>query len=284
MSEATGKRKAMPAGAASVADKRFRRPDVRPGRNRRFSQRLMRIVGTALVLAVLVAVGALVSTKLVGARVLAVDRVVFHGNHRLAQTALDDARDSVRGQSLLLVDLEQFKSSLLASPWVASVTVRRMLPSTLEVSIVEREPVAIARLGQQLYLVDDSGIIMSRYGPEHADFDLPIVDGMAGADAKGASIDPARAQLVSRFLASLVTRPELRRSISQVDVSRDDNLAVLLDGDATLLYLGTDQFVDRLRTYLEIRSTLVERMHEVDSVDLRYGQRVIVKDVKNVKK
>ena len=94
----------------------------------------------------------------------------------------------------------------------------------------------------------------------------------------GSAIDPARAQLVARFLGSLVARPELRRSVSQVDVSRDGNVVVLLDGDATLLYLGDDQFVERLRTYLEIRSTLAERMSDVDYVDLRYGQRVIVKD------
>ena len=38
------------------------------------------------------------------------------------------------------------------------------------------------------------------------------------------------------------------------------------------------EFVERLRTYLEIRPTLAERMSDVDYVDLRYGQRVIVKD------
>lgn len=271
-------RQTLPGAAASVADKRFRRPDVRPGRGRRLSQRIVRWVGTGLVLGSLVALGALLSTRLVGAKLLAVDRVVTYGNRRMSEAELDELKGSVRGQSLLLVDLQQFRARVLASPWVASVSVRRLLPSTLEVHIIEREPLAIARLGQQLYLVDGSGVIIGQYGPQHAEFDLPIVDGMAPAGADGLAIDPARAQLVARFLGSLVARPELRRSVSQVDVSRDGNVAVLLDGDATLLYLGDDQFVERLRTYLEIRSTLAERMSDVDYVDLRYGQRVIVKD------
>ena len=272
-------RQAIPAGAVSVADKRFRRPDVRPGRSRRLSQRIVRWVGTGLVLGGLVALGAVMSTRLVGAKLLAVDRVVVQGHRRLSEAEIDELKGSVRGQSLLLVDLQQFRARVLDSPWVASVSVRRLLPSTLEVHIVEREPVAIARIGQQLYLVDGSGVIIAQYGPQHADFDLPIVDGMAPAGAgAGLVIDPARAQLVARFLGSLAARPELRRSVSQVDVSRDANVAVLLDGDATLLYLGDDQFVERLRTYLEIRPTLAERMSDVDYVDLRYGQRVIVKD------
>ena len=277
-------KKSIPGGSASLADKRFRRPDVRPGRSRRFSQRLVRWAGTGLILGSLAGLGALLATRLVGAQFLAVERVAVQGHRRLSEAELDELKGSVRGQSLLLVDLEQFRANALESPWVASVTVRRVFPSTLEVHIVEREPVAIARLGRQLFLVDGSGVIIAQYGPQHAEFDLPIVDGMAGAPEAGAGeksasmIDPARAQLVGRFMGALAARPELRRSVSQVDVSRDRNVAVLLDGDSTLLYLGDDQFVERLRTYLEIRPTLAERMSDVDYVDLRYGQRVIVKD------
>jgi cell division protein FtsQ len=282
------KTRGIPAGAATVADKRFRRPDVRPGRGRRLSQRIVRWAAAGLALGGLAALGALLSVRVAGAKLLAVDRVTVQGHRRLSEAAIDELKGSVRGQSLLLVDLEAFRALALDSPWVASVTVRRVLPSTLDVQIVEREPVAIARLGRQLYLVDGAGVIIAQYGPQHADFDLPIVDGMgmaaAGAPApRGGApadlqIDPARAQLVARFLGSLAGRPELRRSVSQVDVSRDGNVAVLLDGDGALLYLGDDQFVERLRTYLEIRPTLAERMNEVDYVDLRYGQRVIVKD------
>ncbi|MEO6222894.1 MAG: FtsQ-type POTRA domain-containing protein [Vicinamibacterales bacterium] len=279
MNDTPNKRRGIPGGAASLADKRFRRPDVRPGRSRRFSRRLIRTVGIGLVLVALLAFGAFLATRVVGARVLAIDNVTVHGNRRLSISEIGLLIDSVRGQSLLLVDLQQFRASLLVSPWVASVTVRRVLPSTLEVRIVEREPVAIARVGQQLFLVEGTGVIIDAYGPKHADLDLPIVDGMASSDANGGPvIDPSRAQLMSRFLGSLAERPELRRSVSQVDVSRDGNVAVLLDGDSTLLYLGNDQFVERLRTYLEIRPTLAERMHDVDYVDLRFGQRVIAKD------
>lgn len=279
MTGASTKRRGIPGGAALVTDKQFRRRDVRPSRNRKLSLRIVRWLGTGVALGGLVALGALLSTRVVGARLLAVDRVVVQGHRRLSETDLDALKGSVRGQSLLLVDLQEFRARVLVSPWVASVTVRRLLPSTLEVHIVEREPVAIARLGKQLHLVDGTGVIIAEYGPEHSEFDLPIVDGMASSDSrKGSTIDPVRAQLVGRFLGALATRPELRQSVSQVDVSRHGNIAVLLDGDSTLLYLGDDQFVERLRTYLEIRSTLAERMNDIDYVDLRYGQRVIVKD------
>ena len=42
----------------------------------------------------------------------------------------------------------------MASPWVEEATLRRVLPATVEVTIRERRPMAIGRVGQALYLVD----------------------------------------------------------------------------------------------------------------------------------
>jgi cell division protein FtsQ len=279
VTDTLNRRRGLPVGGASVADKRFLRPDGRPGKHRRFGWRAWRLWGAVLFVGALVALGALASARVVDARLLAVDRVLVHGNRRLSASAIDAYRNRVIGKSLLRVDLQQFQAGWLDSPWVASVTVRRILPSTVDVRIVEREPVAIARLGQQLYLVDGTGVIIDDYGPQYADFDLPIVDGMAApASDGGSAIDPARAQLVAKFLGALAARPELLRSISQINVSGEANVAVLLNDGPTLLYLGDEQFVERLRTYLEIRPTLSERIDDVDSVDLRFGQRVVAKN------
>ena len=272
----------MPRNAGAVTDKRFRRPDVRPGKRRRLGLRIWRVGRVVLAGGALVTLVVMGSSRVVDARLLAVDRVIVQGNQRLSVGEIEALVSDVRGQSLLTVDLHLFQTRLLDSPWVQSVTVRRILPSTVDVRIVERDPVAIARLGQQLYLVDGTGVIIDEYGPQYSDFDLPIVDGMAApASEGGRAIDPARAQLAARFLASMAGRPELRRSVSQVDVSREGNVTVLLGDDPTLLYLGDEQFVERLRTYLEIRPTLDERMADVDYVDLRFGQRVVVKDRKD---
>lgn len=269
----------MPRNAPAATDKRFRRPDVRPGKRRRLGLRIWRVGRVVLAGGALVALAVLGSSRVVDARLLAVDRVIVQGNQRLSVGEIEALVSDVRGQSLLTVDLHVLQMRLLDSPWVQSVTLRRILPSTVDVRIVERDPVAIARLGQQLYLVDETGVIIGEYGPQYSDFDLPIVDGMAApASDGGPGIDPARAQLAARFLASMAGRPELRRSVSQVDVSREGNVTVLLGGDPALLYLGDEQFVERLRTYLEIRPTLEERMADVDYVDLRFGQRVVVKD------
>ena len=56
---------------------------------------------------------------------------------------------------------------------------RRSLPSTVEVVVSERQPIGIGRINGELYLVDERGVVIDQYGPQYADLDLPIIDGLA---------------------------------------------------------------------------------------------------------
>lgn len=276
-----GPKRGLPSGAASVADRRFRRADVRPGRRRRVLQRVWQIGRVVLVVGVLMGIGAFASSRVVGARILTVDTLDVRGYHRLTEGEIEALIGSVRGENLLLVDLARVRAKLLDSRWVADVTVRRVFPSTVDIRVVEREPIAIARLGQQLYLVDEAGVIIDEYGPQYGDLDLPIVDGMAAPKREGGpAIDPARAQLTARFLRSLAARPELLRALSQVNVAVADNVVVLLGDDPTFLHLGDELFAERIQTYLEMTPVLAERNRDVEYVDLRFGNRVFAKDRK----
>jgi cell division septal protein FtsQ len=233
------------------------------------------------VLAVLIGGAWLTAKQLAAAQVLTVRRVLIHGHTQLTVAEVEALIGGVRGTSLLAVDLTATRGRLLESPWVADVRLRRVLPDTLDLYVLEREPVAIARLGQTLYLIDDTGVIMDEFGPAYRDFDLPIVDGLAAPRTEdGPPVDAARAQLTGRFLRTLAGYPDLRRALSQVDVSTPGNVKVLLGDDPTWLYLGDENFVERMRTYFELVPTLDERGRVADYVDLRFGSRVFVRDRK----
>lgn len=273
------RRRGAPTPVPPSVDKRFRRTEVKPVRRRTPQQRwwlVARVMGATMALAL---VGYLGATRVAGARLLAVSDYVIRGNHRLTQGEVEALVGDLRGTSLLQVRLDEIEAQLRGSPWVADVTLRRVLPSTLDIRIVERVPMAIARLGSQLYLIDDTGVIVGEYGPQYGDLDLPIVDGLAAPTAAGgAAIDQARALLTARFLRDLATRPDMRRAISQVDVTTSANVTVMLGDNATLLYLGDEKFVERLQTYLEMAPALAERQRAIDYVDLRFGSRVFLKD------
>ena len=136
----------------------------------------------------------------------------------------------------------------------------------------------LGRIGQTLYLVDERGVVIDEYGPQYAEFDLPIVDGLvASPDTAGPTIDEARAALAARLIRSVRARPDLARRISQIDVSDVHNAVVILVGDTVLLRVGEDQFLQRLQSYTELAATLRDRVPEIDYVDLRFDERIYVR-------
>ena len=188
--------------------------------------------------------------------------------------------EGLRGRNIIGLDLDEWQQRLLSSPWVEDATLRRVLPSTVEVTVRERRPIAIGRMGSALYLVDAHGVVVDEYGPAYADFDLPIVDGLAAPKGKDGLVDEARAALAARLIAELAAQPELSKQVSQIDVGDPHDAVVMLEGDRALLHVGEEDFVERLQQYLELGEALRERVAEIDYVDLRFAERLYVRPAK----
>jgi cell division septal protein FtsQ len=276
------------SAVAAPADRRFRRAHVKPSRTRRrWASRVKPLLQYGLG-AVVVAYGLYRgSTSAAYAHILRVDRIVVRGNERLSQGEVLAVLSGLRGESLIWTDLDRWRQRLLASPWVREAALRRSLPSTVEVVVWERQPVAIGRLNDDMYLIDERGTIIDQYGPQYEDLDLPIVDGLAATVPPGTSgaaadllTDGTRADLAARVIAALKTRPDIARRLSQIDVSDPHNAQVILTGDAAVIFLGEDQFLARLESYLDLAPTLRDRVAEIDHVDVRFENRIYVRPKK----
>jgi cell division protein FtsQ len=263
----------------AATEKNFRRARVTPGK-RRAARRWVtwRHAVMAAGAALSVYAGYRALDLVVNASTLQVRRVVVRGNERLSTGEIQALIGGLSGSSILTADLADYRARVLASPWVEHVAMRRLLPSTVEVFVAERRPIGVSRLRGQLYLVDRHGTIIDEFGPQHADLDLPIVDGLMRAPGSGDStLDPARAELAARVIDAVAGHETLAARVSQIDVSDAHDAVVLLDGDPALLHLGEEQFAERLEYYVEIAPALRRRVQEMDYVDLRFGDRVYVR-------
>ena len=264
---------------AAPADRRFRRSRVRPSRRRRsWAGHGWHIVRAAAAIAIGLYAVYRGAALVLSAEALQVTRITVTGNVRLSKGEVVSLMDGLRGQSMVTADLESWRQKLLRSPWVGNAAMRRVLPGTVAVAISERQPMGIGRLGDGLYLIDQRGTIIDQFGPNYAELDLPIIDGLSTPPHNGGPlIDESRAALAARLLASLHARPDLAKRISQVDVTDVRDGVVILKGDAALVRLGEERFVERLQSYLDLAPTLRERVQDIDYVDLRFDERVYVK-------
>jgi cell division protein FtsQ len=258
---------------AAPADRRFRRAHVKPARRRRWYAVLKPVAkygsGVSLVLFALYH-GVQVVTQ---ARMLKIDTVLVDGNVRIATPDVLDMLGGLRGENILLSDLDGWSRHLRQSSWIKDASFRRSLPSTIEVLIEERTPIAVGRLGEGLYIVDGQGVVLDEFGPAYADFDLPVVDGLSSRKiGPGGATDEQRAALAARVVAALAVKPAIAGRVSQIDVRDPENAIVILNGDSTVLYLGRDRFLQRIESYLELGPALRERVPAIDYIDLRFDE------------
>jgi cell division septal protein FtsQ len=264
---------------SAPTDKRFRRAHVSPTRQRRrVFVSLKGVVYAGLLMVGVMYLGYRLTTLMLSSEMLRVTRITVAGNSRLSRGEVLSLLDGLQGRNMITVDLDEWRQKLMASPWVADGALRRMFPGVIDVVITERAPIGIGRIGEALYLIDETGDIMDEFGPHHAELDLPVIDGLSTAGGRSAevSIDQDRAALAARLLFALRERPDLAERISEVNVSDLRNAVVTLKGDTTMIRVGDDQFVERLQSYLDIAPALRERVAGIEYVDLRFGERVPV--------
>jgi cell division protein FtsQ len=265
------------------AEKNFRRAKVRPGGKKGSAGRLAWLLSWRAARWVLagmfVAYAGYRGTNLVlQAAGLQVRRITVHGNVRLSSGEVQAIVDGLRGTSILTADLPGYRRRLMESPWVADVALRRVLPSTVEVFVSERRPMGLCRLGNTLYLIDHSGTLIDEFGPQYAEFDLPIIDGLVRAPGTGQpTIDEGRAELAARVIEALSARKDIAQRVSQIDVTDAHDAVVLLQDDAALLHLGEERFLERVQSYVDLAPALRQRVPDIDYVDLRFDERVYVR-------
>jgi cell division protein FtsQ len=263
---------------AAPADKRFRRAHVKPARRRTWHAAVRPALKYTVLALLTVYVVYRGTAVLANAPLLAIDRITVRGNQWLATAEVEAVLRQLRGENIVWADLDVWRRRLMASPWVKDAALRRSLPSTIEVVVFERVPVCIGRINGSLHLIDERGVIIDEYGPHYSEFDLPIVDGLGSAKSgAGGGADTARAELAAKLIASLAEDPAVAERLSQVDVSDVNNVSVILTGDPAVIYVGRELFLPRLQSYVQLAAALREREPDIDYVDLRLDNRIIVR-------
>ena len=182
-------------------------------------------------------------------------------------------------RNLVSFDLDRLRRDLELIPWVKTVVVRRVLPDKLIVDIEEREPVAFARVGQVTLLIDEEGTLLENNPEKLSRADFPVILGMeSGYAPEVLRRNRERITVYLQLIHSLDRGGAgLSRDLSEVHLQDPGNVSVILDGDTVLVYLGETGFQKKFRRYLAASRELKKKYRNLDSVDLRYRDQVVVR-------
>lgn len=182
-------------------------------------------------------------------------------------------------RNLVRFDLDRLRRNLELIPWVKTVVVRRVLPDKLIVDIEERQPVAFARVGQETLLIDEEGTLLENNPEKLSQADFPVILGMeSGYSPEILRRNRERIDLYLQLIGALNRGGAgLSRDLSEVHLQDPGNVSVILNGDTVLVYLGRGDFQTKFRRYLAASRELKKKYRNLDSVDLRYRDQVVIR-------
>jgi len=209
------------------------------------------------------------------------DDVVVVGNHFVSREdvlgalGLPLTGNLKTGTNVFRMSLEVQRRGVETLSWVRTASVTCILPPGLLVHITERTPVAYANVGGRVSLVDEDGMLLEK--PENGAFDFPLVYGLDNL----ASIDERRARLAlyQEFMRQLEGEaPRAGWMISEVYLGDAEDLkALLIQGQQTVqVHFGQKDFLERFRNFLTLLPEIQKSNAQLDSVDLRYRNQIIV--------
>src|SRR5271169_4813706 len=109
-------------------------------------------------------------------RVESSDNIEVTGTLNVTKAQIMEVMGADIGRNIFFIPLAQQKTQLEQIPWVESASVMRFVPNRLRVEIQERTPVAFARVGPRMALIDAGGALME-LSPKHK-YSFPVILGM----------------------------------------------------------------------------------------------------------
>jgi cell division protein FtsQ len=208
-------------------------------------------------------------------RVDSSDNIEVTGMQNVTKAQIMEVLGADIGRNIFFIPLVQQKTQLEQIPWVESASVMRFVPNRLRVEIHERTPVAFARVGPRISLIDAGGTLMEL--PQKHKYSFPVILGMNPGEPL--STRAPRMKAYNELVQDLDSGgARYSQDLSEVDLSDLENLKVRVNDPAgdVLVELGSSDYLKRYKTYVSHVQEWRQQFQKLESVNLRYDNQVIV--------
>ncbi|MEE9169445.1 MAG: FtsQ-type POTRA domain-containing protein [bacterium] len=209
------------------------------------------------------------------------ESVVVNGNQILQTEDVLNQIEVDSESNITDLNLHEIQSAIEAHPYVKAALVSRRFPSTLQIHIVERKPVAyVSQSDKPLFATDKEGFLLPllKGKPLGA---LPVITGIddfpmpAGGYADSEHVMKALELLVSNFRVDAA----YYQNLSEAHFDAKKGLVAYFVNGGFPVYFGHEDFFDRAeKNFVFFQQAQKEgRYDNIYYVDLRFRDQVVVK-------
>ncbi|MFW5879667.1 MAG: cell division protein FtsQ/DivIB [bacterium] len=167
-------------------------------------------------------------------------------------------------------------SSLLQHPWIADISIKKILPDKLIINITERQPGIILNYNELFYLVSEEGVILSVSEQFYDDFDLYIVTGLDISNKKpGDIIDSQEYENIQRIIYALENIfPDQFYKIEVI--SNEEHILFYKNKQIRVRIKDGDQLVDEWYLLERALQKVIQEETPIQEINMQYKERLSI--------
>ncbi len=202
---------------------------------------------------------------------LTIKQMSFAGNKNLTEMEIRSGIGVKEGDSIIYPSSRTLYERLKKIPWIKDAIIRKDLSGTLTVYIKESTPVAIAIVNGSAYLIDYEAQVLEDFTEkiQNSQIFLPVIQ-----------IDPFKNKITLNEaikLLNFINSKGYVKSQDEIVIKGNDPDSLTLYINGFPIIVGKGDFELKFAKYIVVNTEIQKRGLNVQYIDLRFPDRVIVK-------
>ena len=211
---------------------------------------------------------------------LVIDQVKFGKTTVLESRVYEATLGNIIGISPEQIRLNDISDLMESHPYVKAARVSHQYPGTIQIEILERQPIALLKM-DPMVMLDAEGVVLPTLN-NFGDFNLPV---LTNFNPEPELYPPGKKALSVKVRECIdwlsriqVEYESLYDNLSEMKMTSTNEMELILADHPTRIYLGQDQLWARIEILKQFEEELgSKKISDFSYLDMRYENQIIAK-------
>ena len=211
---------------------------------------------------------------------LVIDQVKFGKTTVLESRVYEATLGNIIGINPEQIRLNDISDLMESHPYVKAARVSHQYPGTIQIEILERQPIALLKM-DPMVMLDAEGVVLPTLN-NFGDFNLPVLTNfnpepeLYPAGEKALSVKVR--ECIDWLSRIQVEYESLYDNLSEMKMTSTNEMELILADHPTRIYLGQDQLWARIEILKQFEEELgSKKISDFSYLDMRYENQIIAK-------
>ena len=213
-------------------------------------------------------------------KIYKIDEVNIYGVNFFDKSLIENEGSSIKHKNILQGNLNYHKNEILKLDHIEDCKISRKFPSTINITVYEREPIALIN-SDELIILDSEGICLP---VEYCDLSLPILSNFkSNPELYPKGFKTASNNVMTSIELMKYTKDNFKNiydEISEFVFNENSEYEVILKNGKTRILLGINKLSTKMKYLNSFEQALngEKDIKDYKYIDLRFDNQVVVKE------